>query len=46
MTINLVETDGSYQDDIQNYLSCVNFKGHLSFINIDGSPSDAEGELH
>src|SRR5260370_16015371 len=44
MTINLVETDGSYQDDIQNYLSCVNFKGHLSFINIDGSPSDAEGE--
>jgi kumamolisin len=44
MTINLVETDGSSQDDIQNYLSCVNFKGHLSFINIDGSPSDAEGE--
>jgi kumamolisin len=44
MTINLVETDGSYQDDIQNYLSCVHFTGHLSFVNIDGKPSDAEGE--
>ncbi len=44
MTINLVEIDGSYQDDIQNYLSCVHFKGHLSFVNIDGSPSGAEGE--
>ena len=44
MTINLVETDGSYQDDIQNYLSCIDFKGHLSFVNVDGGPSDAEGE--
>jgi len=44
MTINLVETDGSYQDDIQNYLSCVHFKGHLSFVDIDGGPSDVEGE--
>ena len=44
MTINLVETDGSYQDDIQNYLSCVHFKGHLSFVDIDGGPSDEEGE--
>ena len=44
MTINLVETDGSYPDDIQNYLGCIHFKGHLSFINVDGGPSDAEGE--
>ncbi len=44
MTINLVETDGSNSDDIQNYLSCIDFKGHLSFINVDGGPSDAEGE--
>src|SRR6266487_1083427 len=44
MTINLVETDGSYQDDIQNYLGCVHFKGHLSVVNIDGGPSDVEGE--
>src|SRR5947207_465948 len=39
MTINLVEIDGSYQDDIQNYLGCINFKGHLSFVNVDGHPS-------
>ncbi|HEX6478181.1 MAG TPA: S53 family peptidase [Ktedonobacteraceae bacterium] len=44
MTINLVETDGSYSDDIQNYLSCIHFKGQLSFINVDGAPSGAEGE--
>ncbi len=44
MTINLVETDGSYQDDIQNYLGCIHFKGHLSVVNIDGGPSDVEGE--
>ncbi len=44
MTINLVETDGSDQDDIQNYLGCVHFKGHLSVVNIDGGPSDVEGE--
>jgi kumamolisin len=44
MTINLVETDGSYRDDIQNYLSCVHFKGRLSFVNVDGHPSNAEGE--
>src|SRR6266487_3360162 len=44
MTINLVELDGSYQVDIQNYLNCVHFKGHLSFVNVDGSPSNAEGE--
>ncbi len=44
MLINLVETDGSYPDDIQNYLSCIHFKGHLSFINVDAGPSNAEGE--
>ena len=44
MTINLVEIDGSYQNDIQNYLSCVHFKGHLSFVNVDSRPSNAEGE--
>jgi subtilase family serine protease len=44
MTINLVEIDGSYQDDIQNYLGCIHFKGQLSFINVDGGPSNAEGE--
>ncbi len=44
MTVNLVETDGSYPDDIQNYLNCIHFQGHLSFINVDSGPSSAEGE--
>jgi kumamolisin len=39
-----VEIDGSYQDDIQNYLGCIRFQGHLSVVNIDGHPSDAQGE--
>lgn len=44
MTVNLVEIDGSYRDDIQNYLDCINFQGNLRFINVDGHPSDAIGE--
>ena len=44
MTINLLEIDGSYQEDIQNYLGCIHFQGHLSVVNIDGHPSDAQGE--
>jgi kumamolisin len=44
MTINLVEIDGSYRDDIQNYFDCIQFKGHLSTVNIDGKPSEAAGE--
>lgn len=44
MTINLVEIDGSYQSDIQNYLDCINFKGHLSVVNVDYNPTSAEGE--
>jgi kumamolisin len=44
MSINLVEIDGSYQNDIQNYLDCIQFKGHINPINVDGAPQDAEGE--
>lgn len=44
MAINLVEIDGSYVDDVQNYLSCIHFGGHLSVFNVDGKPSDAQGE--
>src|SRR5262249_5711769 len=44
MTINLAEIDGSYKDDMQNYLGCIHFNGHLAFVDIDGSPSDVEGE--
>jgi kumamolisin len=44
MTVNLVEIDGSYRSDVQNYLNCINFKGHVSTVNVDGRPSDALGE--
>src|SRR5262249_32633798 len=44
MTVNLVEVDGSYKSDIDNYLSCINFKGKLQTINVDGRPQDALGE--
>ena len=44
MTVNLVEIDGSYKTDVDNYLSCINFKGKLSTINVDGKPRTALGE--
>src|SRR5205823_2793205 len=44
MTVNLVEIDGFYSDDIQNYFDCINFAGHLHVVNVDGSPSEAIGE--
>ena len=44
MTVNLVEIDGFYQSDVNNYLNCINFKGKLSTVNVDGSPSQALGE--
>ncbi|GAC1422005.1 MAG: S53 family serine peptidase [Ktedonobacteraceae bacterium] len=44
MTVNLVEIDGSYRTDVQNYLDCIQFKGHFSVVNVDGKPSDALGE--
>ncbi len=44
MTVNLVEIDGSYTSDVNNYLSCINFKGHVSTINVDGKPTSALGE--
>lgn len=44
MTVNLVEIDGFDANDINNYLSCINFKGHVSTKNIDGAPSQALGE--
>jgi kumamolisin len=44
MTVNLVEIDGAYQNDIQNYLDCINFQGKISIRNIDGQPSQALGE--
>ncbi len=44
MTVNLVEIDGYYQDDIQNYFDCINFQGNLNVVNVDGQPTQAQGE--
>ena len=44
MTVNLVEIDGYYQDDIQNYFDCINFQGNLKVVNVDGQPTQAQGE--
>ncbi len=44
MTVNLVEIDGFYQEDIQNYFDCINFQGKLSVANVDGQPTQALGE--
>lgn len=44
MTVNLVEIDGFYQDDIQNYFDCINFQGKLQTVTVDSDPSTAQGE--
>lgn len=43
-TVNLVEIDGSLKSDIQNYLSCISFKGSVTPVNVDGHPQDTLGE--
>jgi kumamolisin len=44
MTVNLVEIDGFYKEDIQNYFDCINFQGNLHIVNVDASPTEALGE--
>ncbi len=44
MTVNLVEVDGFYQDDIQNYLDCIQFSGNVSVEDVDSPPTKALGE--
>lgn len=44
MTVNLVEIDGFYQQDVQNYLDCINFQGKVGVYDVDGSPTQAQGE--
>jgi kumamolisin len=44
MTVNLVEIDGFYQQDVQNYLSCINFQGKVDTRDVDGGPTQALGE--
>src|SRR5438874_10147447 len=44
MTVNLVEIDAFDQNDVQNYLDCINFQGKLDVADIDGAPTKALGE--
>jgi kumamolisin len=45
MTVNLIEIDGAYQQDIQNYFDCIKFPtNHFSVTDVDGSPQQALGE--
>lgn len=44
MTVNLVEIDGFYQQDVQNYFDCINFQGNLNVSDVDSPPTDAQGE--
>jgi kumamolisin len=44
MTVNLVEIDGFYNQDVQNYLDCINFQGKVDVYDIDSPPSQALGE--
>ena len=42
IAINLVEIDGFYKTDIQNYASCMNYRGHLKVVDLDTPPSPGE----
>lgn len=45
MTVNLIEIDGAYKQDIQNYFDCIHFPlKNFSVVNVDGSPQQALGE--
>ncbi len=44
LTINLVEIDGATTADLQNYAQCVGFQGHITLKDVDGAPTQAEGE--
>jgi kumamolisin len=45
MTVNLIEIDGAYKQDVQNYFDCIKFPAnHFSVTNIDGNPQEALGE--
>jgi kumamolisin len=42
MTINLVEIDGLVKADVQNYASCMNYRGHLKVVDLNTPPSPGE----
>jgi subtilase family serine protease len=42
ITINLVEIDGFVKPDVQNYASCMNYRGHLKVVDLNTPPSPGE----
>lgn len=46
MTVNFVEIDGFIPSDLQNYFSCVNYRGRFQYANIDTNAPAAEGEAN
>jgi kumamolisin len=44
MTVNLIELDGFYTSDIQNYFNCVHFHGNLKVVNVNSSPTKVDLE--
>jgi kumamolisin len=46
MTVNFVEIDGFVPSDLENYFSCVNYKGRFQYANVDTDAPAAEGEAN
>jgi kumamolisin len=46
MTVNFVEIDGFIPSDLQNYFSCVNYRGRFQYANVDTGAPAAEGEAN
>ncbi len=46
MTIDVVEIDGTNQSDLNNYFSCVGYRGKVSYVTVDGQapPPPAPGD--
>ncbi len=42
ITINLVEIDGFKRTDIQNYASCMNYRGRLKVVDLNTPPAPGE----
>jgi kumamolisin len=42
ITINMVEIDGFVKADVQNYASCMNYRGHLRVVDLNTLPSPGE----
>lgn len=44
LTVNLIEIDGFFRDDVISYGECVGYKGNITVNTIGTDPQQAEGE--